>query len=163
MKKKRKALVVSLLSGIGILSLSLVLFLHISMRQQKINEVDVQFVFVTERAFPELCEAIVGEEVFYLDGRFPLEVLSCAERPSLLRFYDGERGVEFTVPSSMYSDFEITLRAPAREHPFGYALGGVRTVNVGMGVVLFGENCKVYGKIVALCVSDIGNSTQKHM
>lgn len=151
----------SLLSGITILSVSLVLFFHISMRRQKMNEVDAHFVFVTEQAFSELCEAIEEEEVFYLDGRFPLEVLSCTQRPSLLRFYDGERGVEFTVPSALYSDYEITLRAKAREHPFGYALGGVRTVNVGMGVVLFGENCKVYGKFVSLSASNVGNFTHK--
>ena len=158
MKKRGKALTISLLSGIGILSLSLVLFFHICARKQRMNEVEVQLVLVTEKAFPELCDALREEGVFYLDGRFALEVVSYTERPSLLRFYDGERGVEFTVPSTMYSDYEITLRAKAREHPFGYALGEVRTVNVGMGVVLFGENCKVYGKIVALSVQDMENS-----
>ncbi len=155
MKESRKKTAKSLLVGALTLMLSLVLFLHFSARSYREHEVEIELVIVSERLFPELCEVLCEEEILSLDGRFPLEVISCRQTSSLLRFYDGEGGYEFTVPSKKYSDYEITLRTKAREHPFGYALFGVRTVNVGMGVTLLGSRCKIYGTISSLTAHNV--------
>lgn len=154
--RKKKEFSTSLLVGFGSLALSLVLFFHISHLVEKEHEVEIDLVVSASMLFPELCDVLAEEEVFLLDGRFPLQVLDCTRSPSLLRFYDGEKECEFTIPSKKYSDCEITLRARAREHPFGYALKGVRTVNVGMGATLFGKECKLYGKISSISVRNVG-------
>ena len=150
--KKRK----SLLFGVLTLAFSLTLFFHIlSLRQEK-NEVEISITLTAMQISPELGEQLEKEDTLSLDGRFPLLVTSCTASPSLLRFYDGERACEFTVPSKKYSDYQLTLTAKARAHEFGYALGGVRTVNVGMGVTLFGKTSKIYGTISALkVISDV--------
>lgn len=151
MKNKNKTLL-SLLAGFFILALSLTLFFHIVTRLQRKNEVKVHLVVSLSSLFPELCEALDLEEKLLLDGRFPLEVVDCTLTPSLLRFYNGADGLEFTVPSSRVKDATLVLTGKARAHPFGYALGGVRTVNVGMNITLYGERCKIYGRVSSIQV-----------
>ena len=127
------------------LSLCVLLHLFELLHRQKSRELEL--VLRAEHLPPELCLALEDEECFLLDGRFALYKTEAVSSPTLLRFYDAADQCEFTVPSKKYSDVEITLHAVAREHPFGMALYGVRTVNVGMHLSLFGQRCKIY----ALC------------
>ena len=140
----------SVLAGLLVLFLSLCLFFHILERRQKAHEVNIRLELSIEHLIPEVCEALEGEEMLLLDGRFPLRISSSTSTPSLLRFYDATKECEFTVPSKKYSDYKIVLETTAREHPFGYAVGGVRTVNVGMGLTLLGQRCKIYGTLSSL-------------
>ena len=140
----------SLLLGLLTLALSLSLFLHILTLVYRKHEVEIELTVSLSSLMPELATALEEETVLSLDGRFPLSVRSLTLTPSLLRFYDAAVGCEFTVPSRKYSDSELILTAKAREHPFGYALGGVRTVTVGSGVTLYGERCKIYGTVSAI-------------
>lgn len=156
MKRSDKRRARSFLVGILSLMLSVVLFLHICQRSYQKNEVDLVLVVVARELFREQSEALVGEEVLFLDGRFPLSVLQYVRTPSVLRFYDGEAQCEFTTPSGKYSDYEITLLSSAREHSFGFAIGGLRTVTVGTGITLYGERCKVYGTVSSLTATHRG-------
>ena len=142
----------SLLLGALSLMLSLVLFFQISRQLYRTHEVEVELVVTARELFAEQCEALEEENVLFLDGRFPLALSRTFSSPSLLRFYDSERGSEFTVPSVRYSDYELTLHATGREHAFGVAIAGVRTVNVGMSLTLYGANCKIYGTVSELSV-----------
>ncbi len=136
------------------LCLSFVLFLQIYGQMTKIEETEVTFTIRCEHLGAEVCEAIATEEIFYLDGRFPLYVNEISFSPTLLRFYDGEEKCEFTVPSKKYSTLTLSLSAPARTHSYGAAVGGVRTVNVGMGLSLYGDRTKLYG----VCTELFGRS-----
>ena len=144
----------ALLSGILFLALSLTVFFSVAARIHRENEVELRITLSISSLLPALCDALSDEEMLYLDGRFPLEVSACTLSPSLLRFYDGTRQCEFTVPSTRTKDATLTLIATARAHPFGYALGGVRTVNVGMSLTLYGKRCKIFGQVCAIEVLD---------
>lgn len=140
--------------GILFFALSLCLSLHVFNLLHKQSEHPIEITLHAEHLPPEVCEAIVGEQRLLLDGRFALYKVDELLSPTLLRFYDANDKCEFTVTSKKYSDLEITLQAVAREHPFGMALYGVRTVNVGMHLALFGERTKIYGTCVGMRVLD---------
>ena len=146
MKIKKKALW-SLLTGLLTLALSLTIFFHISSRMRREHEVEVRLTLTLSSLSPEICDALCSEGEFLLDGRFPLAVSNFSLTPSLLRFYDFTKRCEFTIPSARKKDATLELTSKARSHPFGYALGGIRTVNVGMNVTLYGKRCKAFGRI----------------
>ena len=149
MKRRGKA-ARSLVVGLLMLALSLTVFFHSARRKYREDEVEVRLSVSLSSLFPELTEALLLEDTFLLDGRFALAVEDCALTPSLLRFYDGTEHLEFTVPSARKKDATLLLTGKARQHSFGYALGGVRTVNVGMNLTLYGERCKIYGRVSAI-------------
>lgn len=136
--------------GMLLFSLSLCISLHLYQVLREENVEEIEITLRAEHLPPEVCEALASEERLLLDGRFSLCMVDTFASPTPLRFYDANDHCEFTVPSKKYTDVDITLRAVAREHPFGAALYGVRTVNVGMHLSLYGERCKIYGTCIDL-------------
>lgn len=148
LRSKRKTLLYAILLA-GML---LCTFLHALsfFKGEKVHQVVI--TLRAEHLSAEVCEAISKEERLLLDGRFALSIGEAMIYPTPLRFYDSRAGCEFTVPSKKYSDLEITLYASARSHPYGVALYGVRTINVGMNLSLYGEKSKLYGRCIDIRV-----------
>lgn len=111
---------------------------------------EVEITLSAQHLPPELCEALEGEQTLLLDGRFALFKTNEVFSPTLLRFYDSKEGCEFTVMSKKYSDLTLTLRSVGRKGSFGIALYGVRTVNKGMSLSLFGEKSKLFGTCIGV-------------
>jgi hypothetical protein len=132
------------------LALPFCILLHVFALLQGDGKGEVEITLRAQHLTEEVCEALAEEQTLLLDGRFALYKIEQHISPSLLRFYDVDEQCEFTVPSKKYSDLEITLYTVAREHPFGMALYGVRTVNVGMHLSLFGEKTKVYATCIGI-------------
>ena len=142
------------LIGILLFGLSLCISLHLVALIYKEQEHAVEIKILAERLPPEVCEAIKNEEKLMLDGRFALYKSKEAFSPTLLRFYDAEELCEYSVPSKKYSNLEITLQAAARRSSFGAALYGVRTVNVGMRLSLYGERTKLFATCIEIRILD---------
>ena len=148
--------------GILLLGLSFAVFAHVFTLLRKEKEQPIEITLLSEHLPPEICDALQHEERFLLDGRFALYTVDLQVRPTLLRFYDGSQGCEFTVPSKKYSDCELTLQTVAARTPFGVALCGVRTVNVGMKLSFFGERTKLYGTCINIrSLEENASSVQK--
>lgn len=86
------------------------------------------------------------EELFLLDGRYPLTLIDLSEEPAYILHTDRD-GVIRKIPSETKYTVTLTLRAKGAGGDSGFLLDGTRYLAPNMELALLGKTSRITGKI----------------